>query len=119
MFNPSLFSLVGLASCLTEEDQGFLACDLISFLPICSFQSNAALCYAALSTVCGLKPIRPQGAMYLMVSCLPAVGKGRAVGVGSAFFPSPKTPQAGLFLGGEGRVFGCDHFSTPAALGGD
>uniref|UniRef100_A0A670ZBM3 Tyrosine aminotransferase n=1 Tax=Pseudonaja textilis TaxID=8673 RepID=A0A670ZBM3_PSETE len=30
-------------------------------------KSNAALCYAALSTVCGLKPVRPQGAMYLMV----------------------------------------------------
>ncbi|KAM6430039.1 tyrosine aminotransferase isoform 2-T2 [Liasis olivaceus] len=30
-------------------------------------KSNAALCYATLSTVCGLKPVRPQGAMYLMV----------------------------------------------------
>lgn len=31
-------------------------------------QSNANLCYAALSAVCGLKPVQPSGAMYLMVS---------------------------------------------------
>lgn len=37
MFNPSLFSLVGLPNCLSEEDQDFLAGDLTSFLPICSF----------------------------------------------------------------------------------
>ncbi|XP_053126404.1 tyrosine aminotransferase [Hemicordylus capensis] len=30
-------------------------------------KSNADLCYAALSTVCGLHPVRPSGAMYLMV----------------------------------------------------
>ncbi|XP_062997021.1 tyrosine aminotransferase [Elgaria multicarinata webbii] len=30
-------------------------------------KSNAALCYTALSAVCGLCPVRPSGAMYLMV----------------------------------------------------
>uniref|UniRef100_A0A8D0BKE6 Tyrosine aminotransferase n=1 Tax=Salvator merianae TaxID=96440 RepID=A0A8D0BKE6_SALMN len=30
-------------------------------------KSNADLCYAALSAVCGLQPVRPSGAMYLMV----------------------------------------------------
>ncbi|KAJ7311807.1 hypothetical protein JRQ81_006116 [Phrynocephalus forsythii] len=30
-------------------------------------KSNAALCYDALSRVCGLRPVRPSGAMYLMV----------------------------------------------------
>ncbi|XP_054856341.1 tyrosine aminotransferase [Eublepharis macularius] len=30
-------------------------------------KSNADLCYSALSAVCGLKPIQPSGAMYLMV----------------------------------------------------
>nr|XP_025039548.1 tyrosine aminotransferase [Pelodiscus sinensis] len=30
-------------------------------------KSNADLCYAALSAVCGLQPVRPAGAMYLMV----------------------------------------------------
>uniref|UniRef100_A0A670IMY3 Tyrosine aminotransferase n=1 Tax=Podarcis muralis TaxID=64176 RepID=A0A670IMY3_PODMU len=30
-------------------------------------KSNADLCYDALSTVCGLQPVRPSGAMYLMV----------------------------------------------------
>ncbi|XP_042294363.1 tyrosine aminotransferase [Sceloporus undulatus] len=30
-------------------------------------KSNAALCYTTLSTVCGLRPVKPSGAMYLMV----------------------------------------------------
>ncbi|XP_003227448.2 tyrosine aminotransferase [Anolis carolinensis] len=30
-------------------------------------KSNADLCYSALSTICGLRPVRPSGAMYLMV----------------------------------------------------
>ncbi|XP_044283986.1 tyrosine aminotransferase isoform X2 [Varanus komodoensis] len=30
-------------------------------------KSNAALCYTALSAVCGLRPVKPSGAMYLMV----------------------------------------------------
>ncbi|XP_015283701.1 PREDICTED: tyrosine aminotransferase [Gekko japonicus] len=30
-------------------------------------KSNADLCYAALSAVCGLSPVQPSGAMYLMV----------------------------------------------------
>ncbi|XP_039358633.1 tyrosine aminotransferase isoform X2 [Mauremys reevesii] len=34
---------------------------------ISAFQSNADLCYAALSAVSGLQPVRPSGAMYLMV----------------------------------------------------
>ncbi|ETE68168.1 Tyrosine aminotransferase [Ophiophagus hannah] len=79
-------------------------------------KSNAALCYAALSTVCGLKPVRPQGAMYLMVSYLHGGGEGRAVGMEGAFFSSPKTPQQGLFPGGG---LCCDLFSIPVALGGD
>lgn len=33
-----------------------------------SLQSNADLCYTALSAVCGLSPVQPSGAMYLMVS---------------------------------------------------
>lgn len=33
-----------------------------------AFQSNADLCYAALSAIPGLQPVRPAGAMYLMVS---------------------------------------------------
>ncbi|KAM6430042.1 tyrosine aminotransferase isoform 5-T5 [Liasis olivaceus] len=69
-------------------------------------KSNAALCYATLSTVCGLKPVRPQGAMYLMVSSPCGEGEGRFVGTGRAFLPSLKTPHVGLFLGGEGRK-GC------------
>lgn len=49
---------------------------LISFLEfllflnflLSAFQSNADLCYAALSAIPGLQPVRPAGAMYLMVS---------------------------------------------------
>lgn len=40
---------------------------LLNFL-LSTFQSNADLCYAALSAIPGLQPVRPAGAMYLMVS---------------------------------------------------
>lgn len=33
-----------------------------------SFQSNSEICYNELSTVAGLNPVMPSGAMYLMVS---------------------------------------------------
>lgn len=32
------------------------------------FQSNSEICYNELSTVAGLNPVMPSGAMYLMVS---------------------------------------------------
>ena len=34
------------------------------------FQGNAEICFLNLSMVPGLKPIKPRGAMYMMVSCI-------------------------------------------------
>lgn len=46
----------------------FLEFLLLLNLLLSTFQSNADLCYAALSAIPGLQPVRPAGAMYLMVS---------------------------------------------------
>lgn len=119
MFNRSLSTLVGLASCVSEEDQVFLLCDLTSYL-LFPVQCCPLLC-------CPLHGLwaetGPAPGSHVPDGELPAFGgggvEGKAVGMEGTFFPSPKIPQQGLFLGGEGRIFGCDQFSTPLALGGD
>ena len=35
------------------------------------FEKNASLCYSKLKEVPGLKPVMPEGAMYMMVRVLP------------------------------------------------